>query len=226
MFALEEHSRTSKLEPISVSDVFDDIKLTAGGANLEEQGYIPLTDETYKTPPHSLKLNLRYMVKPSQAVIEHMEKFGCGYPKRAIESIVSSISFAYAASQINVKTAGVVNPDELALFKENAELVGDCLVKTAYKKFHALHPNFYLRSCIPPNESQLSNIEQHARNLWIAVGFTLKNDAIIKEAEKGGFNKFYLNQARLDYLNKHFCIDVPTVHKDKRIDNDDSLTLG
>ncbi|ENI3813398.1 hypothetical protein ABXX93_001392, partial [Vibrio fluvialis] len=75
MFALEEHSRTSKLEPISVSDVFDDIKLTAGGANLEEQGYIPLTDETYKTPPHSLKLNLRYMVKPSQAVIEHMEKF-------------------------------------------------------------------------------------------------------------------------------------------------------
>lgn len=47
----------SKAGKISVHDVFDDIKLTAGGDELSEQGYITLDYE-------NRELKLKYMVKP------------------------------------------------------------------------------------------------------------------------------------------------------------------
>ncbi len=211
---------------LAISDLFDDIKLTAGGANLD--GYIPLGDMTYQTPRHSIHLGTRCIVKPSKEVIDFMVKAGYGYPTKSSASINNFISFTSTMNgfEFTPAIAGSVDPEELAAFRDSAEIAGDCLVKNAYQKFHKLHPNFAMRSCIEPKGIQLSNIEQHARSVWLAVGVTLKNEEIIKKAEKGDFNKFYLNQARLDFLSKKFGIDVPTVHKDKRVEQDDSLSLG
>ncbi len=212
-------SGRSKLEKISIHDLFEDVKLTVGGADLEKQGYIPIGYE------HTW-LNLRYMAKPTQEVIDYMAQSGRGEPGKAEIMHNNAVAFSaywdasYGKFETTPRIAGVVDQEELDAFKKGAELVGDCIVKKAYADFHALHPNYALRSVREPSEgSRLREIQRHAQLVWVAVGYALKNDKIIQSAEKGEFNNFYLDQRRLDFLKEKFGVEVRTVAPEKRIDS-------
>lgn len=225
MFSYNEHSGQSNLEKVSIHDLFEDVKLTAGGAELSEKGYIPLaTENTW--------LKLQYMAKPTQAVVDYMVKSGRGEPGKAEIGITNTISFSsywdasYGKFETTPRIAGVVEESELENFKKSAELVGDCIVNKAYKEFHRLHPNYALRAIREPVGSELRNIQRHAQLVWVAVGYALKNDKIIKRAENGEFDNFYLDQKLLNVLKNKFDVDVRVVHKDKRIASGASLEMS
>ncbi|AKO78037.1 hypothetical protein EN12_23345 [Vibrio cholerae] len=207
----------SKAGKISVHDVFDDIKLTAGGDELSEQGYITLDYE-------NRELKLKYMVKPSKSVVDHMVESGRGLPGKVEINLLNEVLFyaywdaTYGKFETTPRIAGIVDQNELSEFKKNAEYVGDCLVNKAYKDLLKFHPLYNIRSAREPLGNDLREVQNRAKLVWVAVGYALNNKKFIECAERGDFNNFYLDQSRLDFLRDKFNVDVRNVDPEKQIE--------
>lgn len=206
----------SKAGKISVHDVFDDIKLTAGGDELSEQGYITLDYE-------NRELKLKYMVKPSKSVVDYMVESGRGLPGKVEINLLNEVLFyaywdaTYGKFEITPRIAGIVDQNELSEFKKSAEYVGDCLVNKAYKDLLKIHPLYNILSAREPLGSDLKEVQNRAKLVWVAVGYALNNTKFIECAERGDFNNFYLDQSRLDFLRDKFNVDVRNVDPEKQI---------
>ncbi|MBC5853176.1 hypothetical protein [Vibrio metschnikovii] len=206
----------SKACKISVHDVFDDIKLTAGGDELAEQGYITLDYE-------NRELKLKYMVKPSKSVIDLMVESGRGLPGKVEINLLNEVLFysywdtTYGKFETTPRIAGIVEQNELIEFKKSAEYVGYCLVNKAYKDLLKAHPLYNIRSASEPLGSDLKDLQNRAKLVWVAVGYALNNKKFIECAERGDFNNFYLDQSRLDFLRDKFNVDVRDVDPEKQI---------
>ncbi|EGR5855747.1 hypothetical protein RGL65_005238 [Vibrio parahaemolyticus] len=206
----------SKAGKISVHDVFDDIKLTAGGDELSEQGYITLDYE-------NRELKLKYMVKPSESVVDYMVESGRGLPGKVEINLLNEVLFyaywdaTYGKFETTPRIAGIVDQNELSEFKKSAEYVGDCLVNKAYKDLLKIHPLYNILSAREPLGSDLREVQNRAKLVWVAVGYALNNKKFIECAGRGDFNNFYLDQSRLDFLRDKFNVDVRNVDPEKQI---------
>lgn len=206
----------SKAGKISVHDVFDDIKLTAGGDELSEQGYITLDYE-------NRELKLKYMIRPSKSVVNHMVESGRGLPGKVEINLLNEVLFyaywdaTYGKFETTPRIAGIVDQNELSEFKKSAEYVGDCLVNKAYQDLLKIHPLYNIRSAREPLGSDLKEVQNRAKLVWVAVGYALNNKKFIECAERGDFNNFYLDQSRLDFLRDKFSVDVKNVDPEKQI---------
>lgn len=208
------HSGQSELKTVNIEELFEDIKLSSGGINLKDEGYIPFEFE-------NTSLGLQYFVKPTKEVIEYMTKSGRGMPSRAELLINDSVAFSstWKGDNVNYTTtpriAGVVDKQAMIDYKKNAELIGDSIVGKAYKAFHRLHPNYALRYIREPQGSELSNIRRHAGLVWLAVGYQLDNEIIKQKALNGDYDDFYLYQSKLNFLNDEFDLGIRALHPDK-----------
>lgn len=217
MFEKENFSSRSKMLPIQVSDVFEDIVICQSkGINSQSEndpeynkyrkmGYLPLD-------PFNQDLSLIYLVKPTQAVQDHMSKIG--YEEaRLVEhcKITNAIRFStiWENQRASINTtwqiAGVVDKQELDKFKSAATIkTSQCIIKRAFDEFNKTHPNYHYPLRPEPTKLALSM----ARKIWIAVGIASKDDTILNKANNGDFDLFFKKLSQMRYLKEKHQIPV------------------
>ena len=214
IFEKERLSNRSQMKKIELTDVIDQIKYSSikskHSEKLIKEGYV-----SFIKPDNEFDGDMCYYIKPNKAVRDYMNNKGYGVVA-GVEYLdtTRTISFhsRWESNSISMTTtpqiAGIL--DEKKLNKKLGELLyeGDCQVNKAYSKMYNYNPNYALKS-INFSGKSLEKMKSFSRNIWLAAGFTLNDDDIIKKARNGELDMAFKDHKKMKFLNEKFEFEKP-----------------
>lgn len=214
IFEKEEFSSRSKMTPIEINDVIEDIKFSSleseHSKKIIEEGYL-----SFSRVRDDFDGNLCYYIKPTQAVQDYMIKSGYGDVSGVgFSDITKTISFhsLWESKSISMTTtpqiAGVLDHYKLQQQLSEIKYEGDCQVNNAYLKMYACEPNYALPS-INITGKKLEKMKSLNRNIWLAAGFMLNDKDITQKAHNGDLDLSFKDPEKMKFLGENFDFEKP-----------------
>lgn len=178
-------------EEIKVALITDESKDSL--RSLFEDGFVILNG---KYVDFDTSTNLRYLVKPTNEVIEHFGTDKIGAEIRH-ENVIFSVSLEGSTTGItHSAVAGAVDLDELDAELENFATPAHNLIEVAYKLYKKEDPNYKYNN----TGAQSAVAKSLARHLFRVIAKVTQDSSITSKVEKGEYDLFYKNDDNLKLL--------------------------